>query len=278
MTSRPVSQAETHQQNRMHKPFGRMNTLFAIGTHWRVSSCVQISEIDANLRALGSESDQRPNDRCVSEIRRATAKLLSCALLPNYSSLDYAFASVDSWAGRPRFEQADAQRSTPRHPTYVERVRPGQSPIRAKNGSLVLTSRLIDLLHGDVIREAGASDAAVPGRTLGPRKFCVLDFGFPSRRAGIEVSSLGFLVEVPHSRFGLPGMPSLTYVSGYQQGPLACRRMILRRFCSRAIVPRRNAGENCGWDPVCRTAAPDRLSAISGFAADSSNIDPGRRS
>ena len=97
-----------------------MNTLFAIGTRCRVSSCVQIPEIDANSCAPGRESDRRPNHRSISQIRRATTILLSCALLPNYAPIDYAFAFVDLWVGRPRFAPAALKRSTGRQPTYVE--------------------------------------------------------------------------------------------------------------------------------------------------------------
>jgi hypothetical protein len=69
----------------MHTPFGRMNTLFAIGTRCRVSSCVRISEIDANLRASGCESDQRLNHCRISQIRRAKTNLLERTHLLNYS-------------------------------------------------------------------------------------------------------------------------------------------------------------------------------------------------
>src|SRR5438552_2968431 len=106
MTRPPASQAEEHQQNRMHKPFGRMNTLGAGRTRCRVSSCVQIFEFDANLRAPGCNSDQRPNHRSISQIRRPTTKPWCCAPLANYAPIDYAFGSVDTWAGRPPFEPA----------------------------------------------------------------------------------------------------------------------------------------------------------------------------
>jgi len=109
-----------------------MHTLFAIGTRCRVSSCVRISESDANLRAPGCESEQRRNDRCISQIRRATTQTLSSAHLPNYAPIDYAFGSVDLRAGRPEFEPVASKRSTPCRATYIDWDFPSEGALRAQ--------------------------------------------------------------------------------------------------------------------------------------------------